>query len=253
MKNKINHKYVIRTALLTVAMALFAQISFSQATNEAQKTKLADELVEQTFKAFPIDAFQKNIEEVKSGSLGSFKTEIAKMLNGKIDESAELSTEKKAEIKSKVSPLVDKMAERVEVLVMQDLQMEQWIKESLKENYLKDLNISDMQSLTTFFNSPSGTAFFELVEEEARAEIEKRPSKSAEMLKDDDAVEIVKFMKTPPAERFLKAFARDSDNFLNAKINAWGENMIKSLEKDMESGELNKLLIEFIKENFTAK
>lgn len=253
MKNKIMRKNIIITAVLTLALAVFAQVSPGQTADQTQKVKLADELVEQTFKAFPMESFEKTIEELKTGSLGGFKTQITKMLNAKIDESADISAEKKAEIKTKVSPLVDKMAKRVEVLVLQDLQMEQWIKESLKENYLKDLTLSDLQKLTAFFKSPSGTAFFELVEEEARAEIEKRPSKTAEILKEDDAVEIYEFMKTPPAEKFMNAFAKESDSFLDAKINDWGENMIKNLEKDMEDGELHKLLTGFITENFSEK
>lgn len=246
------HKNVVRTAILTFALAIFAQASFGQTANESQKRALANELVEITFRAFPMGTFQDTIEKMKMESLDGFKSEISATLNSKIDESADLSAAKKAEIKAKVPNLVDKMAVRVEVLVMQDLDMEQWIKETLTENYVKDLTLAEMQKINAFFKSSSGTIFFELVKEEASAEFEKRPSKSSEMLKVKDALEIYKFMKTPSGERFMAVFTKDADSFLNKKINAWGEDILKNLEQDIENGELNKLLVDFIAENLVV-
>lgn len=246
------HKNIVRTVILTFALAIFAQTSFSQTANEAQKIRLADELVEITFRAFPMGTFQDTIEKMKMESLGGFKSEISATLNSKIDESADLSAAKKAEIKAKVPNLVDKMAVRVEVLVTQGLDMEQWIKETLAENYVKDLTLAEIEKINAFFKSSSGKMFFELVKEEASAEFEKRPSKSSAMLKEKDAVEIYKFMKTPSGEKFMAVFTKDSDNFLNKKINAWGEDMLKNLEQDIENGELNKLLVDFIAENLVV-
>ena len=243
------HKKIIRTAILTFAMAVFAQVSFSQTADELQKVKLADELVEITFRAFPMGTFQDTIEKMKTESLSGFKSEISATLNAKVDESADLSAAKKTEIKSKVPNLVDKMAVRVEVLVMQGLDMEQWIKETLAENYVKDLTLAEMEKINAFFKSSSGAVFFELVREEASAEFEKRPSKSSSMLKEKDALEIHKFMQTPSGTKFMAVFTKNADTFLNEKINMWGEGMIKKLEQDIESGELNKLLVDFITEN----
>lgn len=246
------YKNIVRTTILTFALAIFAQASFGQTADEEQKITLSDELVEITFRAFPMVTFQDTIEKMKTESLSGFKSEISSTLNAKVDESADLSAAKKAEIKAKVPNLVDKMAVRVEVLVMQGLDMEQWLKEALAENYTKDLTLADLKKINAFFKSSSGTVFFELVKEEASAELEKRPSKSSTMLKNKDAAEIYKFMKTPSGEKFMTVFTKDTDNFLNEKINAWGESMLKDLEKDIESGELNKLLVDFIAENLVV-
>jgi len=244
------HKNIIRTAILTFALTVFAQFSFSQTANESQKAKLAAELVEITIKAFPTESFQTTIDDMKTESLNGFKSQITKTLNAKIDESADVSAAKKSEIKAKVPNLVEKMTLRVEVLVTQGLDMNQWIKDTLAENYAKDLTDAELEKIITFFRSASGTEFFKLVQEEATAELEKRPSKSSSMLKEKDAAEIYKFMETPAGKKFMATFTKDADDFLNKKINAWGDGMLKSLEKDIEGGELNKLLVDFIMENF---
>ncbi|MCD9185546.1 MAG: hypothetical protein LUM44_03880 [Pyrinomonadaceae bacterium] len=246
------HKNIITATILTLALTVCAQISFSQTANDAEKVRLANELVEITFKAFPMNTFQDTIEKMKTESLQGFKSEISATLNAKIDETADISAARKAAIKAKVPNLVDKMAVRVETLIMQGLDMEQWIKETLAENYVKDLTVAELEKVNTFFKGSSGTVFFELVKEEAAAELEKRPSKSSSMLKNNDAVEIYKFMKTPPGEKFMAIFTKDADNFLNKKIMVWGEDMLKNLEQDIESGELNKLLVDFVAENLTG-
>lgn len=243
-------KIILNTAISTIALAIFAQISFAQTVSDAEKTKLANELVEITFKAFPMEVFQNELDEMKTKSMRDFNKEITNTINSKIDGTSEFSVEKKAAVKAKVPAFMDKMTVRVETLLMRDLNLEQWIKESLFENYTNDLTAADLQKINAFFKSPSGTAFFELVKEEAAASVEKRASKAESMLKEKDAVEIDKFMKTEAGTKFMATFSKDADSFFEAKAATWSEGMLQNLEKDMESGELNKLLVGFITENF---
>lgn len=243
-------KSIAKMMFMALVLTVFLQNVKAQADDSDQKAQLVNDLVKSTFEAFPMGIFEGIVEKMKTESLGGFRNEISKMMTSKVDETAEFSVEKKADIKNKIPALVDKMAIRLEVLVTQDMDMSQWIKESLADSYTKELTVDELKKLTSFFNSPSGKAFFEVVKEEAAAQGENRPANSDGILKNKDAVEIEKFMKTPVAQKFMANFVKGSDTYLEAKIESWGETMLKNIEAEMETGEIGKLLKDFMETNF---
>ncbi|HQU82885.1 MAG TPA: DUF2059 domain-containing protein [Pyrinomonadaceae bacterium] len=244
-------KNIFNAFLFALVLTISAQVSFGQKTAPNTKKQLVKNLVESTFSSFPINFFENNLEEVKKKSINDFKTEMSNMLNSKIDENANFTAEKKASIKEKVPAVADQLGERVKLLVTDGLDITKWLKEGLADNYEKQLTLAEIKQINTFLKSPAGKTFSLVIKEIATADFEKRTPDTNSILNAKDTVQINKFMKTPAAVKFKSVFTEDMDQFIKQRIDAWGEDVLKKIQTDVEDGELNKLLVGFFTENFT--
>lgn len=234
-------KIMIKVGVLTLVFTFFAQFSVAQT---AQKKRLVNELVNVTIAAFPTDFIDSSVE--KMGTLGAegIKKELGAAVLEKI-ENSDLTAERKISAKQAVPDFTEKLGEKFKEIMKENLTMNDWIRESLSVNYYKQFTVAELRQLVAFFKSLSGNDFLVLVKEFASAEIEKRPPQKDGLVKKSSEVQIEKFMKTPAGQKFMNKFTDDDDKILEKRIDEWGAKMLKKVEEDMESGEMNKMLMDF--------
>lgn len=238
-------KNILKAGVLTLVLAFCVQFSAAQAV---QKKQLVDELVNATFEAFPTDIIDNSVEQMARYGAEGIKKEIGNLVAGKID-SSELTAERKDAAKAAIPAFTEQLGEKFRELLNENLTMNDWIKESMTVNYDKQFTVAELKQLVAFFKSPSGGDFLILVKEFASAEMEKRAAQTDGLVGKASEAKIMAFLNTPTGKKFIDKFTDDNDKILEKRIDEWGELMLKKVEQDMESGELNKILMDFISEN----
>lgn len=232
-------------------LMVFANFSYSQTATSPDKTQLINEIVEQTFSAFPLETLEVEIEKVKTESIGKIKDEIPNLLISRAEANTDFSAEKKAAIKAKVPEFGERFGNKITEVITKDLDVSRWIKEALAENFTKNFTVAELKKVNSFITGENGRVFFEAVKKLASAKIEGRNSEIDDTITDKQAVQIEKFMKSPLGVKFMDFFGKDTETILNQKIENWSEDMLKNLEESMENGELGEMLKQFIIENFS--
>lgn len=243
-------KHLFKAAFLLAAITFSAQFSFAQTTAAAQKKKLVNDLVAATFASFPIEGLETTIEKMKDSGAKEIEAQMANLINEKLDASANMPAAKKNEIRKKIPAFTALFSERFKTMLGENLDLPLWIKESLAVNFDRQFTLAELRRLSAFFKSPSGKDFTNLVKEIAAAEAEKREPQTDGIVPKKSEVQIERFMKTPLADKFMKKFTEDPDGILEKRIDEWGDKMIEKVEEDMRSGEMNKILMDFVNENF---
>lgn len=238
-------KNIFKLSVLTLVLTFCAQFSAAQAV---QKKQLVDELVNATFEAFPTDVIDNSVEQLGRYGAEGIKKELGDLVLEKI-EGSNLTAEKKDSAKAAIPAFTDQIGEKFKELLNENLTMNDWIKESMAVNYNKQFTVAELKKLVTFFKSSSGSDFLILVKEFASAEMEKRAPQTDGLVGKASEAKITAFLNTPTGKKFLDKFTEDNDKILEKRIDEWGEMMLKKVEQDMESGEMNKILMDFISEN----
>ena len=250
MTSKIMTNSIVKILLAVLISAVSAQVSFGQKSAAAQKKKLVGQLVEKTFKLYPIKGFDDDIEASNKVISGKFKTDIAETIVSKIDANPNFSDEKKAAAKDKIPELTDRLAERLKIIVTGDLNSELWLKDILRQSYAQSLTVADLKKTIAFLDTPGGKYFIDIIKKEADGNGETAKSGAPT----DDEIEaspgFVKFANSPTADKFLDSFLTNSSQLLSAKVDAWSVEASKRLDADLKNGEINLLVTEFIKNNF---
>lgn len=232
---------------MTVLM-VFANFAFGQKATSANKAQLVNEIVEQTFSAFPLETLEAEIEKVKKESSEKFKIEIPELLISKVEENTEFSNERKEEIKAKVPAFGESFGNKVSEIITKDLNVNLWLKEALADDFTKNFTVAQLRKISSFMKGKNGKAFFEAVKAIAKNESKESIENK---ITDKQAIEIDKFMKSPVGKKFMNLFAKDTEIFLAAKIETWSAQMLKNIDEAMETGELGEMLKQFIIENFS--
>ncbi len=244
-------KSIVKMLISMVVLMVFATFSYSQTAASADKDQLIAEIVEQTFSAFPMEVFETEIEKAKTQGVGKIKDEIPQLLISKAEANPDFSVEKKAAIRAKVPEFGERFGDKVTEVISKDLNITLWIKEAFAENFAKNFTVAELKKINLFMKGENGRAFFEAVKEQASAKIDGRTSQTDSNITDKEAIDIEKFMKSPLGVKFMDFFGKDTEAFLDRKIENWSNNMLKNIEESMKTGELGEMLKQFIVENFS--
>lgn len=241
-------KITAKILFSAIALMICASISPSQ-TVSADKTRLVNQVTEQTFEAFPVEFFEIEIEKVKKESGEQIKSEFTNLIIKKTEENPDLSSQKKEEIKAKVPDFSERFGNKVAEVIGRDLDINLWIKEALADNFAKNFTVAELKKIDSFMKGTHGKAFFAAVKEIASAKIQKQEAGTPQLTA-RQSIEIEKFINSPLGKKFMDVFGDNTENFLTQKIDVWGDNMLKNIEESMEKGELGEMLEQFIAENF---
>ncbi len=240
-------KKILPVLLLIMFAAATSQNIFAQQKAGAAKKLLVNQLVEKTYKIYPLKMFSGVIEDTEGSLAGAFKTEMAATLNALIDKQDGASDEKKAAAKTKVPKLAERMAARIGEIIRADFTPDLWVKENLRQNLSKKFSIAELKKLNVFFGSPDAKIFIEAFARELENSTGNPADEAREKFEATPA--FAKFEKSRLSAKFLDNFFGNTD-YLTGKIDKWSDKMSKILDEDMEKGEFKRLIEAFISENF---
>ena len=230
--------------LFVLAMAGAVAVN-AQAGGPDEKKFLVSDLVEATYGAFPADFFRKAAAEGVKTELGDLTKTIEEGLIRKIDADQEITAAQRAEAKSKAPAFAVVLAEKTMEIGLRGLDIDTWIKEALAYSYSKSMTTDELRQVKTFLDGPDGQTFLLVVREEANAEMEKRPSKSPEMLANADPVKVGAFIESPLGKKFIAVFDNDTKEYLDRKTSEWGSGIEGRIASEIKEGELARMMKEF--------
>jgi len=170
-------KLTVKILIAVMFAAILAQASFGQKNVSAQKRRLVSQLVEKTYQIYPAEQLNGAIDDTKGEMSAMFKNQVAAMITAKINARADLSEEKKDAAKNKLPELTDRFAARLDALIRRDYKPEQWVKDSLRQNYTTRLTVSDLKKINVFLAGADGRDFIEMIKKRRCRRNEERSSR----------------------------------------------------------------------------
>jgi hypothetical protein len=224
------------------------QISFGQKAVSPAKKKLAVQLAANTTEMFPIQVFDDSLKSAIEKSTSEKGSEIRDDLT-KALETSNWSDEKKSEIRAKIPAFVDRMMELSKNLINKDFNVRDWTKKSLEKNCQKQFTLAELQKLNKFFASADGKAFVSAFSRITSSGIKGDTKESFTEEEGKYFEQITTIAGESVMNKFFDIVVKNVMDDITKSIEIWGDNMLKTLEKDSKTGSLKKEVDKFVAEN----
>jgi hypothetical protein len=236
----MNIKKVTQIILAIAIIALSTTFIFAQKKAVAvPKTQLVNQLITHTSAGYPTALFGQILTQVKETSFNSFNEGIVKSLTEKIESEKKFSAEQKTKLKAQLPEFSQKLSDKFFAQMQNSFKIEQWIKDSMTQEYSK-FTVAELNKLVTFFKTPGGKSFINLMKESSENGIngiEAEPNIDTRY-----AIQVEKFLKSPLGEKFYDSFTKKVTDSVQAKCSNWTNTFMNDMNKEEYTG----MIVDFI-------
>jgi hypothetical protein len=167
-------------------------------------------------------------------------------------ENKELTPPEKSFVKANYDKLEKIVNKQVSEAAKAAFPLEQWLSESLEQDYNAKFTDKELTGLITFFQSPAGKRVLKCYKLTLLSEAAVKNGGAPLLTKAEEAAGD-KFAATPLGEKFITTFLIDSGTYSKAKMEEAyknGGNKENSVYAIMDQANLNKIFNRFVKENY---
>ncbi len=229
------------TILLGCLIALFAGQLHAQKAANGEKTRLVADLVKRTFPMFSMDELQAKLAEDSRKTVVGVEKSIETELLKDIDEGTANTKEQRAEARARMPEFAKRLAARLEKVAFGGFDPSKWMRDWLSHNFSTKFTLSELRSLDRFFRSKAGLDFLQTTRKNVLNQDQGKPDTE---FSDRSAIVIDRFYKTPAGKKFNASL--DDMSYFNKQADKWLSNMKSSMEHELKSGEIAKMMEEFI-------
>jgi t-SNARE complex subunit (syntaxin) len=234
-----------RILLILLILMGLSQGLFGQKPVSATKNKLVAKLISQTSEIIPSELFETVLQKTNDAKMSELAKDLAEKLNSTIDSETVLSEQKKTDLKAKIPEFSQHLAQVAKELIAKKFFIKSWISESFQNHYSKGFTTVELQKLNAYFETQNGKEtvklFNQLIGGISTGKTAEPDSKTADQMGE--------FLKTPIGEKFFKLILEKVLDDIVKKIDAWGKQVLQDINESMTSGEIKRLMTEFIEQN----
>lgn len=230
---------------ISLILLSFTQFLVAQKPVSPTKKKLVSELVAKTSAIFPSDEFVELYRKILEEKSAKTETEITAMIVSNVDATPTMTEQEKVAAKAKIPELSKKISEVSKAIISKDFLIKEWVNESFQKHYPAKFTVAELRQLNQYFQTENGKS---MVENFKFFIIGGLKDKNVEP-DEKTLAKMGNFLKTRIGNKFFNILLENIFSDINSKTDAWGDNIIKELEKSMNKGEMKRLFEEFVSKN----
>lgn len=234
-----------RVFIISLILLSLANFNFGQTSVSPTKKKLVNDLTASTSQIFPADKIDSLFKEVQAEKMAETAKGITDTISVKIDASEKLTAQEKAEIKTKIPELSQKLSKLAMGFMGKDFSVKIWTNSAFQKYYSSEFTNSELRQLNTYFKTANGKQIAKIFKTLIIGGI--TDEKETPNAKNDALME--SFLKKPFAEKFFDVLLGNIVTEVMGKTDAWSKKALKEIDKSLETGEMKKLLEDFIAAN----
>lgn len=237
-----------KTLFIILILLSLTQLSYGQKPISPTKKKLVAQLITKTSEIFPVEAFETIFQKTNEEKSFDLEKDLTEMITSKVDTDENLSAQRKAEVKAKIPELTQNLAGLAKELIGQGFDVKIWIDEAFNKHYGESFTVAELQKLNTYFQTTTGKKTVKLFHGLILGGIkgdDKEPDGAT-------IIQMETFLKTPVGEKFFNVLLENIFKEISGKTDLWSKEVIRNIEKSMSSGEMKRLVEEFLAKNIKA-
>ena len=247
--NKKNLIGLITAVFLLSPMMIVAQTSKPAASAASERERLAVELYGETANLFPAAVVEEIVETVRDQAVSQMKTTITATLGAKLDESDKFTPERKEAIKAKLPELAENVAEITRKIFTDGFTVRDWVGTASIKNYQKKFSEAELKELIATFQSSEGQEFVTLFNQTITNGL-KENGKSVNLQGNPQVIATFdRFAETRLGKKFFNVLVNNVYADVSEEAKNWSDQSVKKLKSEMDNGSLNRVVMEFVREN----
>lgn len=228
---------------------------FQSKKSTSAKAEAVKMLVELTLSAHPsvgvldeqLALLPQNEESKKEAA--AMKQNQIELFNSVLNENKKLTSAQKAFVKANYDRLGKIVDKQIADIIKSNFKFEQWIGESLEQNYTNNFTIEELSDLITFFQSADGRTALKLIKNSSESPlIAEKGGKPLHTKEEQSSFD--KFIVSPLGEKFIAALLKEPQVYIDTKMKTASAKHQEETFAMLDTANLNKMFNKFVAENY---
>ena len=221
---------ISKSLLLIAASTVVVVCALTSTAQVPAKNKLAGEVSDLMFTAFPPGALTATARKEVENSTSNLEQVVITALMEKVKGDTALTEQQKQKARERLPVLSSSVVAKMKEIGYKGFDVEQWMRDGVTENFSATLTVNELQAAKRYLSSPGGRSYLSELRETAGSGAPGGPVDPP-------------FFRTVAGKKLLAAL-NDRVRF-DRRFKAWATDMQAELMRSIQTGEIAAMVKDF--------